>query len=82
MASTSNFFATRIVRASPANPSAFAFSTSIGRFVGAGVNFALGALVLRAGSLGWPVALTGGAFLAGLLIIPLAVETKGRALPD
>ena len=61
---------------------AFAFSTSVGRFVGAGVNFALAAAVLRAGSLGVPVAMTGMAFGIGLLVIPLAMETKGRELPE
>jgi MFS family permease len=60
---------------------AFAFSTSIGRFLGAGVNFALGALVLRMGTLGTPVAWTGAAFALGILIIPFALETKGQRLP-
>ena len=61
---------------------AFAFCTSVGRFLGAGVNFALGAVVLRMGTLGTPIAWTGAAFLLGLLIIPLAIETKGAALPE
>jgi len=61
---------------------AFAFSTSVGRFVGAGVNFLLGAMVLRMGTLGTPVALTAIAFAIGLLIIPFAVETTGRTLPN
>ena len=60
---------------------AFAFCTSIGRFLGAGVNFALGALVLRVGTLGTPIAWTGAAFALGLLVIPFAVETKGERLP-
>ena len=60
---------------------AFAFSTSIGRFLGAGVNFALGALVLRMGTLGTPIAWTGAAFALGILIIPFALETKGQRLP-
>jgi MFS family permease len=60
---------------------AFAFCTSIGRFVGAGVNFALAAGVAHMGTLGIPVALTAVAFAIGLLIIPLAVETKGEVLP-
>ena len=60
---------------------AFAFCTSVGRFVGAGVNFALGALVLHMQTLGIPVALTAIAFLLGLLIIPFAPETKGATLP-
>ena len=61
---------------------AFAFTTSVGRFVGAGVNFALAAAVLRAGSIGLPVALTGFAFGLGLLVIPFAIETRGQQLPD
>ena len=61
---------------------AFAFTTSFGRFIAAGVNFGVGALVSRMGTLGKPVAFTAIAFGIGLLIIPLAVETRGRALPD
>jgi MFS family permease len=61
---------------------AFAFCTSIGRFLGAGVNFALGAAVLRTGTLGTPIAWTGAAFLLGMFIIPFAVETKGEILPE
>ncbi len=61
---------------------AFAFTTSFGRFIGAGVNFLLGALVLSTGTLGVPVALTAIAFAIGLLIIPFALETKGQKLPD
>ena len=61
---------------------AFAFTTSVGRFVGAGVNFALAAAVLRAGSLGIPAALTGFAFGLGLLVIPFAMETRGQRLPE
>jgi MFS family permease len=61
---------------------AFAFTTSVGRFVGAGVNFLLGGLVLRMGTLGTPVALTAIAFGVGILILPLAIETTGQRLPD
>jgi MFS family permease len=61
---------------------AFAFATSVGRFVGAGVNFLLGAMVLRMGTLGIPVALTAIAFGVGILIIPFAIETTGQALPE
>ena len=60
---------------------AFAFTTSVGRFVGAGVNFVLAALVLRMGTLGTPIALTGIAFGLGILVIPFAIETRGRELP-
>jgi len=61
---------------------AFAFATSVGRFVGAGVNFLLGALVLRMGTLGTPVALTAIAFGIGILVVPLAIETTGQRLPE
>jgi MFS family permease len=61
---------------------AFAFTTSFGRFIAAGVNFGVGALVSRMGTLGKPVALTAVAFGIGLLIIPFAVETRGKVLPD
>ena len=61
---------------------AFAFATSVGRFLGAGVNFALGAFVLRMGTLGVPVAWTGAAFAIGILIIPFALETRGQRLPE
>lgn len=61
--------------------SAFAFITSVGRFAGAGITFLVGAGVARFGTIGMPVALTGSAFVVGLLLLPLAVETRGRALP-
>jgi MFS family permease len=61
---------------------AFAFATSFGRFIGAGVNFLIGAMVLGMGTLGIPVALTAIAFAIGLLIVPFGVETKGGTLPD
>jgi len=61
---------------------AFAFATSFGRFIGAGVNFALGALVHNMGTLGKPVALTAIAFGIGLLLIPFGLETRGKPLPD
>ena len=61
---------------------AFAFTTSFGRFIAAGVNFGVGALVSRMGTLGTPVAFTAVAFGIGLLIIPLAEETRGKVLPD
>ena len=61
---------------------AFAFTTSFGRFIGAGVNFLLGSMIHSYGSLGIPVATTALAFGVGLLIIPFAMETKGQPLPD
>lgn len=61
---------------------AFAFTTSFGRFIAAGVNFGVGALVSRMGALGKPVAFTAIAFGIGLVVIPLAIETWGLVLPD
>jgi MFS family permease len=61
---------------------AFAFTTSFGRLIGAGVNFMLASMIHNYGSLGIPVATTAVAFVAGLLIIPFAIETKGARLPE
>jgi MFS family permease len=61
--------------------SAFAFSTSIARFGGAGITFLVGSGVRHFGSLGTPVALTSIAFVLGLLLIPFGTETRGRSLP-
>ena len=61
---------------------AFAFATSVGRFIGAGVNFGLGALVARMHTIGTPVALTAVAFAVGLLLLPMAIETRGDRLPS
>ncbi|MBV9225243.1 MAG: MFS transporter [Acidobacteriaceae bacterium] len=60
--------------------SAFAFATSFGRFIAAGATFAVGAAVSHAGTLGYPVAMTGFAFLLGLALLPLGVETRGTPL--
>lgn len=61
---------------------AFAFATSFGRFFAAGMNFGIGALVGRMGTLGKPIAITSVAFGIGLLVIPFALETHGKMLPD
>jgi hypothetical protein len=61
---------------------AFAFRTWIGRFIGAGVNFALAAGIAAMSTLGTPIALTAIAFGVGLLVIPFARETHGELLPD
>ncbi|MFJ2990794.1 MFS transporter [Collimonas sp. NPDC087041] len=61
---------------------AFAFNASIGRFLGAGVNFLLAAAIQWQGSLGLPVAWTAAAFGVGLLILPFAVETRDQKLPE
>jgi len=61
---------------------AFAFTTSAGRFVGAGVNFLLGWFVAKTGTLGIPVACTSIAFFLGVLVLPFAIETRGKPLPE
>jgi MFS family permease len=61
---------------------AFAFTTSFGRFIAAGVNLGIAGMVSRMGTLGKPVAITAIAFGIGLLVIPFAVETRGETLPD
>jgi MFS family permease len=65
-----------------ARATAFAFCTSVGRFIGAAVNFVLAGAVAAMGTLGTPIALTAIAFGIGLLIIPFARETRGELLPD
>ena len=62
--------------------SAFAFTTSVGRFVGAGFTFLVGAGVGRFHTIGIPVSLTAVAFLIGLLLLPFGMETKGKPLPN
>ncbi len=60
---------------------AFAFVPSVGRFIGAGVNFLIAAGVHRYGSVGVPVAATAVVFLAGIIALPYCLETRGKALP-
>jgi MFS family permease len=62
--------------------SAFAFSTSLGRFAGAGITFLVGAGVSYFHTIGMPVALTAVAFLIGILLLPFGEETKGKLLPS
>jgi MFS family permease len=61
--------------------SAFALATSVGRFVGAGITFLVGAGVAHFHSIGIPVAITGAAFVVGLALVPFGHETRGRPLP-
>jgi MFS family permease len=61
--------------------SAFAFATSAGRFVGAGITFLVGAGVARYQTIGTPVALTSIAFVVGLALLPFGEETRGKPLP-
>jgi MFS family permease len=62
--------------------SAFAFATSAGRFVAAGVTLLVGAAIARFQTLGMPVAWTSVAFVLGLLVIPFGEETRGKSLPE
>ena len=61
--------------------SAFAFATSFGRFLAAGVTFLVGAEVAHMHTIGTPIAYTSVAFLVGIALLPLAVETAGKELP-
>jgi hypothetical protein len=61
---------------------AFAFTTSFGRFIGAGVNFLIAAMVNHAGTIGEPVAYTAFAFWLSLLLIPLLRKHPGRPSPN
>jgi MFS family permease len=61
--------------------SAFAFATSIGRFVGAGITFLVGAGVSYYHTIGTPVAMTAVAFVIGLFLLPFGKETRGEELP-
>jgi len=62
--------------------SAFAFATSVGRFVGAGFTFLVGAGVAHFHTVGVPVSLTAIPFVLGFLMTPFGFETTGRPLPD
>jgi MFS family permease len=61
--------------------SALAFTTNVGRFVGAGITFLVGAGVRHFQTIGTPVALTALAFVVGIVLVPFGVETKGQPLP-
>ena len=61
--------------------SAFAFTTNIGRFAAAGFTFLVGTGVRHYGSIGVPVGLSALAFIVGIALLPLGVETKGKPLP-
>ncbi|MGH9356260.1 MAG: MFS transporter [Terriglobia bacterium] len=61
--------------------SAFAFSTSAGRFASAGITFLVGAGIRHFQTIGIPVALTAAVFVIGTLLLPFGKETKGQPLP-
>src|SRR5262249_11203501 len=58
-----------------------AFGASVGRFVGAGITFLVGAGVAHYHTIGTPVAMTAVAFAIGILLLPFGEETRGRPLP-
>lgn len=61
---------------------AFAWSTSVGRFAGALITFLVGAMVSSMGTLGKPVLITAVAFVIGLFLLRMSPETKGSQLPE
>jgi MFS family permease len=61
--------------------SAIGYVSSVGRFVGVAMVFILATGIRSYGSLGVPVAVTALAFVVGLLLLPLAEETRGKSLP-
>lgn len=61
---------------------AFAFCTTMSRFVAAAGTFLIGAAIAAAHTIGWPLALTAIPFLFGLWLAYRAPETTGAPLPD
>ena len=61
--------------------SAFAFSTSVGRFASAWLTFLVGAGIRHFQSMGTPVALASTVFVLGLVLLPFGKETRGEPLP-
>lgn len=62
--------------------SAFAFCTTMSRFMAAAGTFVIGWAISAAHTIGWPLALTAIPFIVGLFLIPLASETKGEILSE
>jgi MFS family permease len=58
----------------------FGFVTTMGRYAGAGLTFAIGAMNNSIG-LGNSLAITAAFFVLGLALIPFAAETRGRPMP-
>jgi MFS family permease len=61
---------------------AFAFCTTISRFVAAAGTFLIGYAISSAHTIGWPLALTALPFFIGIGLAYLAPETRGQALPE
>ena len=60
---------------------AFAFCTTISRFVAAAGTFGIGYTLARARTMGWPLALTAIPFVFGVALVYWARETRGEVLP-
>lgn len=61
---------------------AFAFCTTISRFVAAAGTFVVGFAISQANTLGRPLALTALPFVLGIGLCYLAPETKAQVLPE
>ena len=61
---------------------AFAFCTTMSRFVAAAGTFLIGYAISEAHTLGWPLALTAVPFVFGIALSYMAPETKGQMLPE
>jgi MFS family permease len=61
---------------------AFAFTTTMSRWVAAAGTFLIGYGIHATGSLSVPLALTAIPFFAGVAVVRLARETRGQALPS
>jgi hypothetical protein len=61
---------------------AIAFTTTMSRRVAAAGAFLVGYGIDRTGSLSLPLPLTSIVFLLGILLVGLAPETRGQAIPD
>jgi MFS family permease len=61
---------------------AFAVTTTLSRWVAAAGTFAVGYAIHASGSLALPLASTAIPFLVGIVLVRLAVETRGQPLPD
>ena len=60
---------------------AFALAPCIGHLVAAGATFVVRAGIAHYRSRGFPVASSAVTFVAGLLALPIGIETKGQPLP-
>lgn len=61
---------------------AFAFCTTMSRFIAAAGTFLVGYAISQAHTIGYPLALTALPFLVGIWLCYLAPETRGQPLPQ